>query len=46
LPDGLFAYQKFQFGNILEGLGVENKGIFGVFMAIRNILGPFGKCIF
>jgi hypothetical protein len=25
---------------------VENMGIFGVFMAIRNILGPFGKCIF
>jgi hypothetical protein len=27
LPDGLFYYQKSQFGYILEGLGMEN-GIF------------------
>jgi hypothetical protein len=28
LPDGLFSYQKYQFGYILEGLGMENVGIF------------------
>jgi hypothetical protein len=40
LPDGLFSNQKPQFGHILEGLGMENDGIF---MTIWNILGPFGK---
>jgi hypothetical protein len=28
LPDGLFSYQKFRFGFVLEGLGPENVGIF------------------
>jgi hypothetical protein len=28
LPDGLFSNQKSQFGQILEGLGMENLGIF------------------
>jgi hypothetical protein len=28
LPDGLFSYQKSQFGYILVGLGMENIGIF------------------
>jgi hypothetical protein len=28
LPDGIFLYQKSQFGNILEGLGMENIGKF------------------
>jgi hypothetical protein len=28
LPDCLFSYQKFQFGYILEGFGIENIGIF------------------
>jgi hypothetical protein len=28
LPDGLLSYQKSQFGYILEGLGMENVGIF------------------
>jgi hypothetical protein len=28
LPDGLFSNQKLQFGYILEGLGMENFGIF------------------
>jgi hypothetical protein len=28
LPDGLFLDQKSQFGYILEGLGMENVGIF------------------
>jgi hypothetical protein len=27
LPDGIFSYQKSQFGYILEGLGMENVGI-------------------
>jgi hypothetical protein len=28
LPDGLFSYQKSQFGYILDGLGMEIVGIF------------------
>jgi hypothetical protein len=28
LPDGLFSNQKFQFGKILDCLGMENVGIF------------------
>jgi hypothetical protein len=28
LPDGIFSYQKYQFGYILEDLGVE---IFGIY---------------
>jgi hypothetical protein len=28
LPDGIFSNQKFRFGYILEGLGMENVGIF------------------
>jgi hypothetical protein len=35
-----FRTKKSQFGYILEGLGVEN---FGIFMTIWNILRPFGK---
>jgi hypothetical protein len=27
LPDGIFAYQKYQFWYILEGLGMENVGV-------------------
>jgi hypothetical protein len=30
LPDGLFSNQKYQFGKILEGLAMENVGIFYV----------------
>jgi hypothetical protein len=39
LPDGIFSYQKSQFGYILENLGMENVGIF---IPICNILPPFG----
>jgi hypothetical protein len=39
LPDALFSYQKSQFGSILEGLGMENVGMF---VTIWNILRPFG----
>jgi uncharacterized membrane protein YiaA len=28
LPDGIFLYQKSQFGYILEGLGMKSVGIF------------------
>jgi hypothetical protein len=28
LPDGLFSFQKSQFGFNIEGLGMENVGIF------------------
>jgi hypothetical protein len=46
LPDGLFSNQKFQFGSILEGLAMENLGIFYdhfvYFKAIANIFWPFG----
>jgi hypothetical protein len=31
LPDGLFLYPKSQFGYILEGLGIKNVIIFGIF---------------
>jgi hypothetical protein len=40
LPDGLFSNKKSHFGYILEGLGMENVGIF---ITIWNILWPFGK---
>jgi hypothetical protein len=46
LPDGIFAYQKSQFGYILEGFGTDNVGIFMVMWyiyAIWKILRPFGK---
>jgi hypothetical protein len=46
LPDGLFSYQKSLFGYVLEGLGMENIGIFNdhfeYFTAIRYIVQPFG----
>jgi hypothetical protein len=46
LPDGLFSNQKSKFGLILEGLLMENLGIFYdhlvYFTAIANILGTFG----
>jgi hypothetical protein len=41
LPDGSFSNQKYQFGYILEGLGMEN---IGIFMTTWNILQPFGRC--
>jgi hypothetical protein len=28
LPDGIFSYQKFQFGKIIEDLSMEDVGIF------------------
>jgi hypothetical protein len=39
LPDGLFSNPKYQFRQILEGLGMENVGIF---KEIWNIVWPFG----
>jgi hypothetical protein len=46
LPDGLFSYQKTQFGYILEGLGMETVGIFyehlEYFSAIWYIFLQFG----
>jgi hypothetical protein len=39
LPDGLFAYQKSQFGNVFEGFGIENVG---VCYSQRVFLYPFG----
>jgi hypothetical protein len=30
MPDGLFTYQKSQFGKILNGLGMENVCIFSM----------------
>jgi hypothetical protein len=46
LPDGLFSNQKSRFGKTLEGLAMENVGIFYIhlvyFMAIGNIVWPFG----
>jgi hypothetical protein len=40
LPDGLVSNPKYQFGYVLEGLGMENVVIF---MTICNILRPFGQ---
>jgi hypothetical protein len=49
LPDGLFSNQKYQFGYILEGLRMENAGIFyghlGYFTVIWHILWPFGNVL-
>jgi hypothetical protein len=52
LPDGIFSYQKSQFGYILEGPGIEIVGIvsvhfeylrpFGIFYDHLVILCPFG----
>jgi hypothetical protein len=45
LPDGLFSNKKKQFGYILEGLAMENLGIFYDhlvhFTAIENSIWPF-----
>jgi hypothetical protein len=49
LPDGLLSNQKSQFGKILEGLGMENVGIFyghsEYFTAIWYILWPFENLV-
>jgi hypothetical protein len=46
LPDGLFSNQNSQFGKILEGLAMENLGIFYdhlvYFRPIGSILWSFG----
>jgi hypothetical protein len=46
MPDGLFSYQKSQFGYIFEGLRIENAGIIcdhlEYFWIIWYILWPFG----
>jgi hypothetical protein len=39
LPDGIFSNQKSQFGQILEGHGMEDVVIF---VTILSILLPFG----
>jgi hypothetical protein len=39
VPDGIFSNQKFQFGYILEGLAMEDVGIF---LALWPILLQFG----
>jgi hypothetical protein len=46
LPDGIFSYQKFKFGNIVEGLGMENGNPvylwpFGIFYCHRYIFLRF-----
>jgi hypothetical protein len=38
LPDGIFSNQKSKFGSILEGLEMEDVGIFYLHMVIWNIL--------
>jgi hypothetical protein len=47
LPDGIFSNQKSQFGKILEGLAMEDVGIFNdhlvQFTVIWYILWPFGR---
>jgi hypothetical protein len=39
LPDGIISNQKSQFGQILQGLAIEDAGIF---IAILSILRPNG----
>jgi hypothetical protein len=39
LPDGFFPDQKFQFGYILEGLGMENVAIYSVHLEYFTTLG-------
>jgi hypothetical protein len=52
LPGGIFAYQKSQFGSILEGLGMENVVFFNghleYFTVIEYILWPswYSLCLF
>jgi hypothetical protein len=41
LRDGIFLYQKYQFGYIFEGLGMGNVCTYTYFLAILNILQPF-----
>jgi hypothetical protein len=44
VPDGLFSYQKSQFGYILEGLGRENVGIFyGPLEYLKASGGIYGR---
>jgi hypothetical protein len=49
LPGGLFSNKKYQFGKILEGLAMEDVGIFYghlvYFMAIWSILWPSGSIL-
>jgi hypothetical protein len=40
LTDGMFGYQKFQFGYVLKGLGMENVCI--LYMGHLVYLHPFG----
>jgi hypothetical protein len=46
LPDGLFSTKNPNFGKFLEGLAMEDVGLFYdhlvCFTAIVNILWPFG----
>jgi hypothetical protein len=46
LPDGIFPNQKSQFGHILEGLALEDVGMFygllAYFAAIWYVVRPFG----
>jgi hypothetical protein len=37
LPDGLFSNQKYQFGQISEGLRLENVDIFAIFEYFTDI---------
>jgi hypothetical protein len=39
LPDGLFSFQKSQFGHILEGLGIK---MLVYFMAVWHMLCSLG----
>jgi hypothetical protein len=41
LPDGLFSNQKYQFGKILEGLAMENLGIFNDHLVYLLLLEIF-----
>jgi hypothetical protein len=42
LPDGIFSNKKSKFGEILEGLAVEDVGIFRAIFSILRASGIFG----
>jgi hypothetical protein len=41
LPDGIFEYQKYQFGYFLEGLGMDIVGIFCAHLKYLQLFGLF-----
>jgi hypothetical protein len=45
LPDGLFCYQKSQFGYILEGLGMENVIFENIWTILTQFVVIYGRLV-